>query len=152
MKTIAIKMGDVFEVPLPEKMVGYVRAIGKHEYGTMFQIYKGMFRKPLEELEFDKANLPVEAVAFINAYAVKKAWKLRFRGKSGIEIMPKSFYGSPDRWWYSKDGDKIVKISPKEMTYDQMIAAGYVHNALWLPKHIEELLVSGKPLIWTCWP
>lgn len=151
MKISKLRQGDVLEVPLAESGFGYVSVLGNDEFGTMFEIFSGVFQKPLDEREFDQASLPTLSIAYVNSAAAKKCWKLRFRKESGLKEMPKSFYGSPDRWWFVKDGGQIRKISPKEVPYDEMIAMGYVHKALWLPKDVERLLTCGQPLKWTQW-
>src|SRR4051794_14686080 len=112
MKRFSLKRGDVLEVPLPTRRVGYVRVIGKDDFGTMFQVFNQTFKVPIDERAFDEADLPLAAVLYINSYSVRSAWTLKFRGKPGIDEMPMSFYGSPDRWWFVDKSGAIEKISP----------------------------------------
>jgi hypothetical protein len=116
----------------------------------MFRVFWRVFAEPIDDRAL-LADCPVAAVLYINAYSVRSAWKLRFRGKDRIDEMPESFYGSPDRWWFVGCGETVKKINLKEVTYEQMVSAGYVHTALWLSKDIENMLITGRPPKWPLW-
>lgn len=150
MKRYSLKTGDILEVKVPHRGYGYLRVLGKDDFAVLFEIFDQLFQSPLQDDEFENTGLTVRTIAYVNPPGAKGAWPLRVRDFPGSTALPTTFFGSPKYGWtiVSNDGRREARTT----SFEKLVAQGYVHRALWLPKDIENCLETNTPLRWTQWP
>ena len=112
MKRFNLMPGDVLEIPT-DKGFGYTRVLGKDDFGTMFEIAKGLWPVPLTDLEIERTRFLIGRTVYVNSWGAKREWKLRVRKKPGnLEIFP-SFSGTPKTGWHVHYGGRTGRISAK---------------------------------------
>lgn len=143
-----ISPGDAFLIPLSGGKCGLCRARHRDRRGMIFEVFRKTFERepsPVAEV-FAEAGNP--RFLFVNEYSVAKRWKAlgTVEIPDDAEPVPWVFSGSPHSSWilHTPTGDQ--PISPRRVSYDDMLNKGYVCTTFWAGEAVEAFLEGRNDL------
>jgi hypothetical protein len=118
-KTIRIKLGDIFKVPLNTNSHGYGQYYMKHRLGPVVRIFNIITKKEIEldEIVLHDLMFPPVIVG-LNAAIREKVWEKIGNKEIDNLVIPKfksSFNETEDnsKVWFLIDGEKETKLGKK---------------------------------------